>query len=236
MVLSVSTLLRAQVVFVIKSWIEHRPKSNHVVTTFSNTVSATSNIAVATSAPELMLVNSSTGSIVRHSPSISVATHILSSHSQLVVGFSDGWIRTYDGRSSRFGEHSEASVKAHLKGIQGLEVSGNYAFTIGYGLRYIHSFSRGMSLFWLMTRQGRPFSDPLVKVYDLRKLQPLAPVSFPSGPGFINTLPRRSSSIVVTSTTGLVTIVDASNPTDVGEFYQVPHIRPKRVILLTHIY
>lgn len=147
--------------------------------------------------------------------------HIVSSHSQLVVGFADGWVRTYDGRSAKFGEHSEASVKSHSKGIQGLEVSGNYAFTIGWGARcatdsfiyvlHIHS----------ERRQGRQIPDPIVKVYDLRKLQPLPPVSFSTGPGFINTLPRRSSSIVVTSPQGLVTIVDASNPGAIGEFYQV---------------
>ena len=71
------------------------------------------------------------------------------------------------------------------------------------------------------SRQGRPFPDPLVKVYDVRTLRPLPPVPFSGGgPSFLNRLPNRSSTIVVTSTEGLVNVVDVSNPND-SEFYQV---------------
>lgn len=52
-------------------------------------------------------------------------------------------------------------------------------------------------------------------------MKPLAPVPFPAGPAFINVLPKRSSSLVVTSNQGLVNIVDTSNPTSANEFYQV---------------
>ena len=52
-------------------------------------------------------------------------------------------------------------------------------------------------------------------------MKPLPPLPFPSGPAFINLLPMRSSSLVVTSNEGLVNIVDTSNPTSVNEFYQV---------------
>lgn len=102
------------------------------------------------------------------------------------------------------GDFSEAYVQAHMQGVQGLEVSGNLVFSIGWGVR-----------------QGRPFPEPFVKVYDLRSLKPLSPTSFSAGPGFINIMPRRSSSVVVTSNTGLVNIVDTSKPSDAGEFYQV---------------
>ncbi len=52
-------------------------------------------------------------------------------------------------------------------------------------------------------------------------MKPLPPVPFPTGPAFINVLPKRSSSLVVTSNQGLVNIVDTSNPTSANEFYQV---------------
>jgi hypothetical protein len=52
-------------------------------------------------------------------------------------------------------------------------------------------------------------------------MKPLSPLPFPSGPAFINLLPMRSSSLVVTSNQGLVNIVDTSNPTSANEFYQV---------------
>lgn len=70
-------------------------------------------------------------------------------------------------------------------------------------------------------RQARAIPDPLVKVYDIRTMKPLPPVPFPAGPAFINVLPRRSSTIVVTSNQGLINIVDTSNPTNATEFYQV---------------
>lgn len=70
-------------------------------------------------------------------------------------------------------------------------------------------------------RQARTIPDPLVKMYDIRTMKPLPPVPFPAGPAFINVLPKRSSTIVVTSNQGLINIVDTSNPTNAAEFYQV---------------
>lgn len=69
-------------------------------------------------------------------------------------------------------------------------------------------------------RQGRPHPDPLVKVYDTRTMKPLPPVPFPAGPAFIDVLPKRTSTIVVTSSQGLVNIVDVSNVANT-EFQQV---------------
>ncbi|EJD06087.1 uncharacterized protein FOMMEDRAFT_78690 [Fomitiporia mediterranea MF3/22] len=179
-------------------------KSLHTVTTFSNAISASPNIAISTGIPELALINSSTGALVRQWPAPSLLTHLVSSHTLLLSGSGDGYIRTHDIRIGPKGDFGELSVKAHTKGVQGLEVSGNLVFSIGWGVR-----------------QGRPFPEPLVKVYDLRSFKALPPSSFSAGPGFINTLPRRSSSVVVTSTRGLVNIVDTSNPGDGGEFYQL---------------
>jgi hypothetical protein len=52
-------------------------------------------------------------------------------------------------------------------------------------------------------------------------MKPLSPVPFPAGPAFIDLMPKRSSSLVITSNQGLVNIVDTSNPSSVNEFYQV---------------
>lgn len=71
-----------------------------------------------------------------------------------------------------------------------------------------------------MVRQGRPFPEPLVKVYDTRTMRSLPPVPFSAGPGFIDILPKKPSSIVITSPQGLVNIVDASNAEN-AEFQQV---------------
>ena len=69
-------------------------------------------------------------------------------------------------------------------------------------------------------RQGRPYPDPLVKVYDLRNLKALPPIPFSNGPSFITRLPNRPSTLAITSSQGLVQIVDTTNPTT-NEFYQL---------------
>ncbi|KAG5340326.1 hypothetical protein C0989_002137 [Termitomyces sp. Mn162] len=101
------------------------------------------------------------------------------------------------------GPRMENHVRAHTGGIQGLDTTGNFAFTIGLG-----------------ERQSRPFPDPLVKIYDLRTMRSLPPIAFSSGPAFIHVLPKRASTIVIVSNQGLVNIVDVVNPA-ASEFYQL---------------
>ncbi|ETW85417.1 hypothetical protein HETIRDRAFT_432176 [Heterobasidion irregulare TC 32-1] len=182
----------------------HRPPAA-TVTTFSNTSGSSNLLAVATSALELLLLNPLTGSVVRQSIFSSPVTQLHYSHSFLLSGDANGFVRCHDPRTGlRRDGGAEATAKAHESEIQGLQSSGNCVYTIGWGLR-----------------QSRPIPDPLVKVYDMRVMRPLPPVPFPAGPAFINSLPRRSSSIVVTSNQGLVNIVDTSNPTNATEFYQL---------------
>lgn len=51
-------------------------------------------------------------------------------------------------------------------------------------------------------------------------MRPLPPVPFSGGPAFLNRLPTKSATIVITSNEGLVNIVDVSNPAD-SQFHQV---------------
>jgi PAB-dependent poly(A)-specific ribonuclease subunit 2 len=53
-------------------------------------------------------------------------------------------------------------------------------------------------------------------------MRPLPPIPFSSTPAFINILPKRPATVVVTSNQGLVNIVDVS--TAASEFYQVHYI------------
>lgn len=161
-----------------------------------------------------------TGTVLRQTQVPSVITHLEFSHSLLFSGATDGFIRAHDSRTgvTRNGG-SESAVKAHANGITGLQTIGSFVFTIGLSMRFISlSFcERVLSL----TRQGRPFPDPLVKVYDLRNMRALSPIPFSSGPAFISVIPKRSSSIAVASNLGLINIVDVSNPNLPSEFYQV---------------
>ncbi|KAJ6606431.1 ubiquitin carboxyl-terminal hydrolase-domain-containing protein [Mycena vulgaris] len=170
------------------------------LTTFSNASTASPVLAAASTGSELLLLNSMTGSVLRQAPTPSLVTHLEFSHSAIISGATDGYVRTHDPRTAL--NRAESQVMAHYSGIQGLQTTGNFVFTIGLGVR-----------------QSRPFPDPLVKVYDLRTMRPLPPIPFSSTPAFINILPKRPSTVVVTSNQGLINIVDVS--TAASEFYQL---------------
>ncbi|KAF7359264.1 PAN2-PAN3 deadenylation complex catalytic subunit PAN2 [Mycena sanguinolenta] len=172
------------------------------LTTFSNTSMASSVLAASSTGSELLLLNSMTGAILRQVSTPSLITHLEFSHSAILSGASDGYVRTHDPRTAL--HRPESQIMAHYSGIQGLQTTGNFVFTIGLGVT---------------RRQARPFPDPLVKVYDLRTMRPLPPIPFSSTPAFINILPKRPSTIVVTSNQGLINIVDVS--TAGSEFYQL---------------
>ncbi|VDB99948.1 unnamed protein product [Peniophora sp. CBMAI 1063] len=185
----------------VNKWYYRTPLS---VTTFSHTTQSNL-LAAATPTPELVLLNSLTGTLTRTTSLSSVANQLhFSSSSLLLSGGSDGFLRLHDPRTGMRREAgSEHAVRAHQSEIQGLTSSGHVAYTIGWGLR-----------------QGRPVPDQLVKLYDLRTMRALAPLQFAMGPAFISLLPRRSNSLVVSSNQGHVNIFDTSNPASV-EFYQV---------------
>ncbi|KAI6007843.1 ubiquitin carboxyl-terminal hydrolase-domain-containing protein [Pisolithus marmoratus] len=161
-------------------------------------------LAAASSTPELTMLNASTGSAVRQAPVSSVITHLQFSLSNLLSASVDGYVRVHDPRSGIRRENGEASVQAHSSGVQDLQVTGNFFFTIGRSLR-----------------RGHEFPDPLVKVYDLRSMRPLTPIPFSEGPSFINLVPKHSSRLVVTSAQGLVNVVDVSDATNANGFYQL---------------
>ncbi|KZV99079.1 hypothetical protein EXIGLDRAFT_739011 [Exidia glandulosa HHB12029] len=167
---------------------------------FCAATSSASTLVVATSTPEFVILNSSTGQTVRTVSSPAHLQSLAPSHSTVLSGGSDGQLRSHDLRTG----NTVASVRAHVGGVQQVAASGSYAFTIGWALR-----------------QGRPLADPLVKVYDVRMLRAMAPVPFPSGPVAVNVHPKRSSTIVITSANGLVHIVDVANPNANPEFIQV---------------
>ncbi|KAK7689093.1 hypothetical protein QCA50_007784 [Cerrena zonata] len=181
----------------VNKWF-YRCNPNTSVTAMSN--SSASIFFAATSAQELLSINVHTGNIVRKTPTFSTYNNLVDSHTGLVSGSLDGYVRIHDSRKSMDIVHN---IQAHLSGVKGLEVGGNFLFTIGTG-----------------TRQGHPFPDPLVKIYDMRTMRALPPVPFSGGPAFLNRLPTKSSTIIVTSNEGLVNVVDASNPAD-SQFHQL---------------
>ena len=88
----------------------------------------------------LLYVNSVHGTIIRQVQTPSVITHLQLSHSMLLSGSSDGYLRIHDTRKTvDKTANAESVVRAHSGGIQGLQTTGNFAFTIGLGVRFVHS-------------------------------------------------------------------------------------------------
>ena len=113
----------------------YRPGSQ--ITTFSNKASNASTIAVSTASPELILVNTQTGTALRRSqvPSILTHLHFTASQTYFVSGDADGWIRLHDPRDATTRSYGSNTVKAHLSGIQGVETTSTLLYTIGLGIR-----------------------------------------------------------------------------------------------------
>ncbi|KAI9568994.1 PAB-dependent poly-A-specific ribonuclease subunit PAN2 [Boletus coccyginus] len=167
-------------------------------------IAAFSNVlAAATTAPDIVLLNAITGAVLRQAQVPSHITHLAFSYSALLCASADGYVRTHDPRTALRREDGNTAVLAHASGVQDLQASGNFFFTIGSS-----------------PRRGHDFPDPLVKVYDLRNMRPLPPIPFSDGPAFINLLPKQSSGLVVTSAQGLVNVVDVSN-TNTSGFYHL---------------
>lgn len=106
------------------------------ITSFSNASGTTRGLAVATDAQELIHLNELTGDAIRRTNVSGVINQLHSSHSLLLAGSSDGYIKSYDIRNpSRMSDSAENSVYAHAGGVQGLQSSGNYVYSIGWGYR-----------------------------------------------------------------------------------------------------
>ena len=108
--------------------------------TFSNIPPSSTVLATSLMSMELSFISQMTGSVVRKVPTSSLLTHLEFSHSHLLSGSSDGYIRIHDPKTGmgRSGG-AENLARAHIRSVQGLQASGNYIFTIGMGERYVRS-------------------------------------------------------------------------------------------------
>ena len=156
-------------------------RSLPAITSFSNTISASHNIAISINAPELALLDTRTAAVVRQWPVNSLVTHLVSSHTLLLSGSADGTIRTHDVRHKGRIDASESYIKAHLRGVQGLEVSGNLVFSIGWGERFV--MHNVLLRFCLMHITGSPghFLNLLLRCMTCEASSPY--LRLPSPPG-----------------------------------------------------
>lgn len=108
-------------------------------------------LVIAQTAPEFILLNSTTGAVLRTMNAPSVVTALRASHSALLSGAADGVLRVHDVRSPggrAESDSSEMSVLAHVGGILAVDIGGTTAFTIGWSLRFF-------LIFFISRMQGR---------------------------------------------------------------------------------
>jgi PAB-dependent poly(A)-specific ribonuclease subunit 2 len=84
---------------------------------------------------------------------------------------------------------------AHSSLINDMDAQHDFIVTCGYSLRQQQSY----------------MLDPLVNVFDLKKLTSLPPIPFPAGAAFVRMHPRMSTTSIVVSQIGQMHIVDLMN-------------------------
>lgn len=86
--------------------------------------------------------------------------------------------------------------QAHSSKINSMDVKTDYLLTCG----------------WSTKLYGAPQLDHIVKVFDIKNLEVLAPISFPAGAAFVQIHPRMSTTTLVASQHGQLHLVDFMNP------------------------
>lgn len=108
----------------------------------------------------------------------------------LTLGRSSGALEVFD-------PNSNSSVKIFLsnKGLlSDIDVKGNYVATCGYSVR--------SKRFGGTSNNVEYVADPLINIYDLRKMRALSPLPFPAGASFVRFHPKLPNVLVAASTSG----------------------------------
>lgn len=139
------------------------------------------------------------GSLVKEIP-VSSGVTCLKRSRLIVCGSKDGQITLRDSRTYRV----EHTLRAHAAGVTDIDVKGDLLVSCG-----------------LSTRMGQVFFDPFVRVFDLRMMQMLPPISFPFGTIALKFHPKFSSTLIIVSQTGVFQLCDVQGSLDTIQNYHV---------------
>ncbi|PKI84195.1 poly(A)-specific ribonuclease [Malassezia vespertilionis] len=163
---------------------------------------ATASAAGGTLADSPVLLAIHDSHVLRTAPSDAAITHILKAGKYVCTGTEQGTIQLRDPRTLSI----EHKLMAHHGGLIDVQAEGSLLYSIGWTLR-----------------QGHRIAEPLIKVHDLRTLQPLVPIPMtaPGGPAFLAVHPKRASMLAVATHQAQFQIVDTHNPGQ-SQFYMLP--------------
>ncbi|RIA93213.1 ubiquitin carboxyl-terminal hydrolase-domain-containing protein [Glomus cerebriforme] len=163
----------------------------------SYTTMPNSEILAAGKQHNMLVINVARGIVVKKVESESDI--VVMRKSRLVCcGANSGEVTLRDPRTFKV----EHRVQAHTGTISDIDTVGNLLLTCGSS-----------------ARNGNLIIDPLVKVYDIRTMRPLVPMSFPTGPCFLKMHPKLSTTVFIVSRSGQFHVCDIGNPSNI-HFYQ----------------
>ncbi|ORX88696.1 cysteine proteinase [Basidiobolus meristosporus CBS 931.73] len=158
-----------------------------------------SELFVAGNQSRTLVVNLDRGAIINQIDTDS-GIFVMKRSRLICCGSTSGEVTLRDSRTFK----AEHRVQAHTGTMSDLDVSGNLFITCGFSYR-----------------AGSLISDPIVKVYDIRTMQPLPPIAFPMGPTMIKFHPKIPTSVFVASQSGQFQLCDVSNQSADICFHQV---------------
>ncbi|WVQ76650.1 PAB-dependent poly(A)-specific ribonuclease subunit PAN2 [Cryptococcus sp. DSM 104548] len=141
----------------------------------------------------LLLANTARGEMVRAIDHSSAVVKLAPLHRTVLAAGLSGQVTVLDPRTGFKAAQNVNPVQAHTGGLSGADVQDNIVATWGW-----------------THMQGHPLPDPLIRLYDVRALRPLPPISFPSGPAFVLLHPTSSSHLVAASQQGMLQTIDMS--------------------------
>ena len=177
------------------------PRVAQSVLPASSSSSAQSSLPPTLSKPSLVsfdiVQNASLRQLQLDSPLACLTSDTANSYSLYACGRADGKVELRDRRSLR----CEHTLSAHTAAIAAMDMQGQLLVTCGYTAQSAGGYG-GLGY-------GQSRLDPLVKLFDLRRLEPLPPLMYRSGHGaaFVSFVPATSaaeSSLLLVSLLGHV--------------------------------
>ncbi|KAH6566063.1 hypothetical protein BASA50_010163 [Batrachochytrium salamandrivorans] len=150
---------------------------------FTNT---SSQLHVISSLTTLAVINLFRGNIVKEIP-LEEPIVAMRRGQMMVHATASGQVQFRDPNTMQV----QHTISAHAGAIADLDIIGNTMATCGFS-----------------TRDGTLLADRLVKLYDIRTMRLLPPISFSSSPEYLRFHPRQPSLLYIMSKTGAIQICD----------------------------
>ncbi|ORY23812.1 ubiquitin carboxyl-terminal hydrolase-domain-containing protein [Naematelia encephala] len=143
---------------------------------------------------QMLLANTSRGEVVRRVDPPNPIVHLAPLQRNVVSSSLNGQVTILDPRTGFKPASNIAPVRAHTGGLNGADAHGYIVCTWGW-----------------THMSGHPMPDPMVKLYDVRTLRALPPISFAAGPAFCLVHPTDPSKLLISSQTGMLQVVDMAD-------------------------